>query len=257
MPDPTPDLVALADQVKFLSGDLNRRFEILSSSVNQLNSRMDALSTTRKVVVPFKPALGGVPPISPNVQLLEGDWLGGTTSGFIQDDFKAQAVFLVRGKMFVGIPNLSRIAAFRASVRISDAQLRGFTILRIGLQRVDINGNDAEPVAGLAWAAQMPDPETLNKTPVTPVVFGSEGGTFEEVIVGLLTLPPDTPSLPFVPGVADLQAGPVLGKEFVDNDRFRYFVLAEFATSDQTTPPKLVPQGIVVLESFEVDCIVA
>lgn len=55
MPDPTPDLVALADQVKFLSGDLNRRFELLSNSLNQLSTRMDTLSTSRKVAFPFKP----------------------------------------------------------------------------------------------------------------------------------------------------------------------------------------------------------
>jgi len=80
MPDQTPDLVALADQVKFLSGDLNRRFELLNSRIDelgsgitQLNSRIDALSTSRKVPLPFKPALGG-------------DWLDGTTSPRIISD---------------------------------------------------------------------------------------------------------------------------------------------------------------------------
>jgi hypothetical protein len=113
MPDPTPDLVALADQIKFLSGDLNRRFELLSNSVNQLNSRMDAFSTrmdalsiSRKVTLPFKPALGG-------------GWVDGTTSPLVTLGINVE----VAGTMDVVLPNLSRIGVFRASVRISDPVL--------------------------------------------------------------------------------------------------------------------------------------
>ena len=219
MSDSTPDLVALAAQVKVLSGDLNRRFEILSgdlsSSVNQLNSRMDALSTSRKVALPFKSALAG-------------DWLEGTTSprlishGHIPDSNGAVPVVTVAaGRMFVLLPNLSRIGAFRASARVSDA-----------LQAL---------AAGVAAALDI----SLQRTVIDRDI--------PELVVPLIC--------PFVPGIADLQGDPIPGKEFVDNDRFKYFVSAAFSMSGVKfsglgAPPMVVQQGKVVFESFEVDCIV-
>jgi len=213
MPDPTPDLVALADQVKFLSGDLNRRFEILSgdvsscredlsSSVNQLNSRMDTLSTSRKIVFPFKPALGG-------------DWLEGTTSPRIISDGPPGNV-RVGGSMTVVPQNLSRIGVFRASARISGAVPSGGGTLNIRLMRQDINGNNAEVILNL--------------------------------------------SCPLVPGIADLQGDPTPGKEFVDNDRFKYSIGALILMSGfffVIGPPPVLEQGEVVFESFEIECIVA
>jgi hypothetical protein len=210
MPDPTPDLVALADQVKFLSGDLSRRFEILSGelskSVNQLNTRMDTLSTSRKVEFPFKPALGG-------------DWLDGTTSPLLTLETNVEAVGLM--DVSVVLPNLSRIGVFRASVRTSDAVLSAEATLNITLNREDIGGKQGDTVVAL--------------------------------------------SFPLVPGIADQQGDPIAGMEFVDNDRFKYSVEAVLLITRPNVPePPGVPPpditlqpGMVVLESFQVDCVVA
>ena len=200
MPDPTPDLVALAAQVKVLSGDLNRRFEILSgdlsSSVNQLNSRMDALSTSRKVALPFKPAL-------------TGDWLEGTTSPLLHAGSVSGQVE-AGGFMSFALPNLSRIGLFRASVRISDVALSCKGTLIISFGRALTTG---------------------------------DGGNIVQL------------SCPLVPGIADLQGDPNPGTEFVDNDRFKYSLEALILI---TGPPDVQLQpGMVVLESLEVDCIVA
>jgi hypothetical protein len=70
-------------------------------------------------------------------------------------------------------------------------------------------------------------------------------------------------SFPLATGIADPQGHPIAGTEFVDNDRFKYSVEAVFLI---TRPPSIpgplqlafkVHPGIVVIESFEVDCIVA
>jgi len=199
MTDQTPDLVALADQVKFLSGDLNRRFELLSNSVNQLNIRMDTLSTSRKVAFPpFKPALNG-------------DWVDGTTSPLTALLPNVE----VAGFMDVPIvlPNLSRIGVFQASVRISDAVLSVEVTMLITLSR----------------------------------------GAGGDNVVAL--------SFPLVPGVANPQGDPIGGKEFVDNDRFKYSVEAVLLiTQPPSTPGTLGPDtlqpGMVVIDSFQIDCIV-
>jgi hypothetical protein len=206
MPDPTPDLVALADQVKFLSGDLNRRFELLSNSINQLSTRMDTLSTSRKVAFPFKPALGG-------------DWVDGTTSPLVTLENNVE----VAGFMDVSIvlPALSRIGVFRASVRTSDAVLSAEVTLNITLNREDIGGKPGDTVVAL--------------------------------------------SFPLVPGIADQQGDPMAGTEFVNNDRFKYSVEAVLLITRPNGPgPPGVPPpditlqpGMVVLESFQFDCVVA
>jgi hypothetical protein len=205
MPDPTPNLVALADQVKFLSGDLNRRFELLNSRIDelndgitQLNSRIDTLSISRKVALPFKPALGG-------------DWLEGATSPQIISSGPSGPVRR-GGSMSVVLPNLCRIGVFRASVRISGTLLSGEGTLIISLIRQDINGNN------------------------------------DEIVVGL--------SSPLVPGIADPHGDPIPGTEFVDNDRFKYLISAVLVISGLGPPLDLQP-GMAVLESFEIECIVA
>src|SRR4029450_3299481 len=116
MPDSANDLIALTAQMNALRGDLNRRFEQssgrfeqLGGSVKQLdahfeelNRRMNALTVTRKVSLPFSATL-------------DGTWVGGTTSP--QATLPGAGAFPVaRGKMLVDLPNLSRIAVFRASV---------------------------------------------------------------------------------------------------------------------------------------------
>lgn len=208
MPDPTPDVVALADQVKVLSGDLNRRFELLNSRIDklsggieQLNSRIE-LNTTHKVVLPFAAAL-------------DGFWLEGTTNPEFNTALMKNFQFSGIGNMFVVLPNLSRIGVFRASVRISDAVITSvFTKLNISLQRTGIDGNNSEPIVPL--------------------------------------------SCPVVPGAKEPQGDPVLGKEWVDIDRFKYFVSAELVyTVDISQSPSIIPLGKVVLESFKVECIVA
>jgi hypothetical protein len=67
-------------------------------------------------------------------------------------------------------------------------------------------------------------------------------------------------SCPLVPGIADPQGDPIHGKEFVDNDRFEYFISAVFSISGfffAIGPPAALPPGKVVFETFEIDCIVA
>jgi hypothetical protein len=177
MPDPTPDLVSLADQVKFLSEDLNRRFELL-------NSRIDALSLTHKVTFTFAAAL-------------DGEWVGGTTTPQValpaEANEGAEEFLVARGQMSLNFPNLSRIAVVRGSVLLTDVRTHGGasvaafvseeTRLLVSLQRTVVNANISEPVV------QLFDPPDLSH---------------------------------FRPFDSESQGFPIAGKEFVDNDSFKY-----------------------------------
>jgi hypothetical protein len=76
-------------------------------------------------------------------------------------------------------------------------------------------------------------------------------GNNDEMVVRL--------SRPLAPGIANPQGDPIPGTEFVDNDRFKYFIEAVILLSGFFFviggPPVLQP-GEVVFESFEVECIV-
>jgi hypothetical protein len=222
MPDTTTDLIALKAQVKALRGDLDRRFEQfserfeqVSDRIDQLGGRIDTLSVKEKFSFPFSAAL-------------DGDWLGGTTSPAVQlltpNSGVGGAVHttIARGTMPVVLPNRSRLQVFRASARVSDVQLGPFFFDQI---------TPNEFFCRLMISLDRIALDTNNSEPV--VQLASQ----------------------FLPGSRDLQADPNPGREFVDNDRFKYFVDAEFTINSDFLVPVLVPPGMVVLNSFHVDCI--
>jgi hypothetical protein len=227
MPDPISledQVKALTAQVKKLAGDLNIRFEQLSLRIDQQNTSFATLnqalsdlanqSVAHRVSRPFAPAL-------------DGDWVGGTTSGNtplipipvpVAQNVLLLQQLIINGSMPVALPNLSRIEVFRASFdfKVSPpgphGQLQGG--LSIRLQRMGLNAKNSETVVELG------------------------GG----------------------PGSTDSQGGPILGRELVDNDLFKYSIFSTLSlTTTQPLPPGFpvpVPQGLVVLKSFQVDCIV-
>jgi hypothetical protein len=63
--------------------------------------------------------------------------------------------------------------------------------------------------------------------------------------------------LSLVPGSTGSEADPIPGTELVDTERFTYSIGVTFITQGNIAPgsPVLLPQGLVVLKSFQVDCI--
>jgi hypothetical protein len=64
--------------------------------------------------------------------------------------------------------------------------------------------------------------------------------------------------LPILQSTVDRSEGsPIGGMEFVDNDSFTYAIFATASATNPSRAPFVLPQGSVVLQTFEIDCVVA
>jgi hypothetical protein len=222
----------LTAQVKALRGDLDRRveqfsgrFTELGGQFTQLSGRFTQLSERTDRIEGRLDALSVKEKFSlPFSAELDRDWVGGTTNPAVSVPFGGDfgpTVFIARGKMPVALPDLSRIQVFSASVRVADVELHP-----PGLQIIP---NDV--LCRLTINLERIALDTNNSEPV----------------VQLLRL--------FVAASPDPQAVPNPGREFVDNDRFTYVVSAEFTVVNPIDPTIFVPAEMVVLNSFQVDCV--
>jgi hypothetical protein len=130
--------------------------------------------------------------------------------------------------MSVNLPNLSRIAVVRGSVLLTDVRTHGGASvasfvsvesrLQVSLQRTGVNANTSEPVV------QLFDPPDLSH---------------------------------FRPFKSESQGFPMAGKEFVDNDNFKYSIDAAFLIRFPIFGHADIPQGMIVLKPIQIDCVIA
>jgi hypothetical protein len=218
MPDSATDLAALNAQLSALRGDLNRRFEQSSARFDELGGRIDDLTVRINTV-------GVTRTLSlPFTANLDGQWVGGTTSPQATLPRGSGARLVAAGRMLVSLPHLSRIAVFRASV----------SLLGLELGDLDFGLGDLDSPTVISLQRVGHD-----AGPSTPVF---------ETVVQLV---------PFPQNFLDPQGFPIVGTEFVDNDRFSYSILAELFFSNPTESELLIPEAMFVVKTFQVDCIVA
>jgi hypothetical protein len=234
----TPDPTSLADQVKTLTdqfatlqlaqkklaGDLNIRFEQLNDRIDKIDATLNkGLSDLSNTSVPHKVSL----PLTPNLEKRIGDdshidWVGGTTSPqFLIGDIPG-AIGDIAG-------NRAVVASGGMPVRLPD--LSRIRMFRYSCDyNVQNEGIDPQLSVGLQRRRAV-----VNTNP--------ESAAMLEEVVTLEDFNKNT----------DVSAAPNPGTELVDNDLFEYLIHVTLFCGGK---PGVVPEGFVVLKSFQVDCIV-
>jgi hypothetical protein len=224
MPCQTPTPSSLADQVQaptkqLLARDFDRRFEQLNDRIDQQKTSFDAAVATLNQALSDLAKQSVAHRVSlPFAPTLDGNWVSGTTSP--PNTFLVNnqgSASIATGNMPVALPNLPRIEVFRTSSDFKPSLPLG-VFLTVSLERTGLNDAKAEAVVDLQ----------------------AGGSGF---------------------GNANSQGGPIPGRELVDNNLFKYSIFSFlFVTTPSSLPlgfPLSVPQGLVVLKSFQVDCISA
>jgi hypothetical protein len=231
MPDSATDLAKLTAQLGALRGDLNRRFEQSSARFDELSGRIeqvDRFVTTDTRIDDLSAQINTVG-VTRKVPLLfsaalDGQWVRGTTSpqATLRVD-KSGPRFVAAGRMLVSLPHLSRIAVFRASVSFLGLDLGGLDLSFVCVSNISLLRDTLKAVPG----------QFIRQ---------------EEIVVQLSH---------FQSNIPDQEGVPIVGTEFVDNDRFTYKVLAELFVPNPTESELLIPEAMFVVKTFQVDCIVA
>jgi hypothetical protein len=227
MPDPIPvadQIQALTDQLailqgaqKRIDGDLNRRFEQLKGSIDQQGTNLQQSSASLKQALIDLAGKSVSHKVSlPFTPALDRDWLEGTSSPPVSVFPFGQNLFIARGNLAVDLPNLSRIEAFRATVNITNVLPASFNL-----------------ISGLQISLQRTSLTANNSEPIV------------ELGLGFLFTQTGIP----------LQNAPIPGRELVDNDLFKYFISAVFTMMNPGPFQVVAQKGMVVLNSFQVDCI--
>jgi hypothetical protein len=223
MPDPTPDPISLEDQVKAitaqlkqLAGDLNRRFEQLNDRIDQQKTSFDALNQALSDLAKQSVAHRVSLPLTP---ALDGSWLGGTTSG------NTPLIPMPAG----GLIQFELIISGSMPVALPN-------LSRIEVFRASFDFKaPPSPLEGAVLSSSL--------------LRRGLNAKDSEAVVGELRAGP---------GSTNSQGSPIPGRELVDNELFNYSIISTLFLATPPLPvgfPISVPQGLVVLKSFQVDCI--